>query len=254
MRSLILLLGFVAVWELLTAFHPVVDPVILPSPGAIVRAGGTLIIKQGLLLDIGVTLRRMFMALFISVALGLPIGLLLGYRRAWYQSTEGLIHAFRSIPVTALFPLLLIVIGVGEQSIITVATYPGFLIILINAASGAMLADPSRLRQGRVLGMSSWQLITQILFFEALPSVIASVRNVVSYALVLVIAIEMFVGVGRHGLGRRIFDLQSNYLIPEAYAAIAITGILGIALNLGLNRIERYFLRWRLQSDHELEN
>jgi ABC-type nitrate/sulfonate/bicarbonate transport system permease component len=253
MRSLILLLLLVTIWAGVTSIHPLVDPVILPSPVAVIRAGKSLFMGRDFLLDIGVTLRRTSIALLISVTLGLPLGLFLGYRRTWYRSFEGLIHALRSIPVTALFPLLLIVIGVGEQSIITVAAYPGVLIILVNAATGAMLADPSRFRQGRVLGMSSWQLVTQILFFEALPSVMGSVRTVVSYALVLVIAIEMFVGVGREGLGRRIFDLQSSYLIPEAYAAIAVTGALGIALNLLLNRIERYFLRWRPEAGKDLE-
>jgi ABC-type nitrate/sulfonate/bicarbonate transport system permease component len=242
---LAIVLALLAIWAIVTTILPLVDPVIVPAPLAVVRAGIDLFVNDAAAVHIGVTLRRLCIALALSIAIGVPLGLFLGYRRAAYEAIEGLVHALRSIPATALFPLLLIVVGVGEASIVTVATYPGVLIVLVNAASGAMLADRSRLRQGRVLGMSSWQIVTKVLFFEALPLIFGGVRTVVSYALVLVVAIEMFVGIGRYGLGRLIFDLQSSYRIPESYAAVAVTGVVGITLNLLLNRIERHILRWQ---------
>lgn len=246
MQRALVLVGVTILWSALTVSgKPAVDPVLLPSPISVAAAAVRLVANQGILLDIAITLRRLLLSLILSITLGLPTGLFLGSRPTLYESLEGMIHGLRSIPATALFPLLLLVLGVGEMTILAIATYPGALIIIVNAATGAMLADSSRVRQGRALGMSERQLVVQILFFEALPLVLAGIRTVVSYALVLVIAIEMFVGVGRYGLGRRIFDLQSNYLVPEVYAAIAVTAAIGIGLNWIVDVAELYLLRWR---------
>lgn len=240
--------GFLVIlWLLVTTVFNMVDPIILPSPQAVLIAGADLFLKDLLLTDSFVTLRRLGIAIFLSVAIGLPTGLLLGYYAQLYQRIESVFHALRSIPATALFPLLLIVIGVGEQSIVFVATYPGLLIVLINAANGVLLADRRRLQQAEILGMPGWQIISRVLFYESLPMVLSSLRTVVSYALVLVIAVEMFIGVGENGLGRRIFDLQSNYRIPEAYAVILLTAAIGIFLNLLVSAIEGYLLRWQIE-------
>src|SRR5437764_5324354 len=101
MRPLLLIIMLLMLWAAVTMLHPAIDPIILPSPVAVLKAAGTLIVGGGLLRDIGVTLRRTLIALSISVVLGLPLGLFLGYRRNWYRSVEGLIHALRSVPVTA---------------------------------------------------------------------------------------------------------------------------------------------------------
>ena len=235
-------------WLLLTSTSRFVDPVILPSPQSVISAGLKLAIHDTLLHDAVVTLRRLGVALLLSILIGLPVGLFLGYHARLYRNVEGIFHALRSVPATALFPLLLIVIGVGEQSIVFVATYPGLLIVLINAATGAIQADPRRVRQAEILGMSGWQIVTRVLFYESLPLVLSALRTVVSYALVLVIAIEMFIGVGESGLGRRIFDLQSSYRIPEAYAMILITALIGILLNVLVSTIEGYLLKWQPDS------
>jgi ABC-type nitrate/sulfonate/bicarbonate transport system permease component len=237
-----------AAWFLVTSTGRFVDPVILPTPQAVFSAGFRLITHDTLLHDTAVTLRRLGISLLLSVVIGLPIGLFLGYHARLYRNVEGVFHALRSVPATALFPLLLIVVGVGEQSIVFVATYPGLLIILINAATGAIHADPRRVRQAEILGMSGWQIVSRVLFYESLPLVLSALRTVVSYALVLVIAIEMFIGVGENGLGRRIFDLQSSFRIPEAYAVILLTAAVGILLNVTVTLIEGYLLRWQTEN------
>ena len=72
------------------------------------------------------------------------------------------------------------------------------------------------------------------------------------YGLALVIAVEMFIGVSEAGLGRKIFEYQSAYRIPETYAAILLTSFVGIFLNWSLTRVERYALRWHPDNRAEL--
>jgi ABC-type nitrate/sulfonate/bicarbonate transport system permease component len=241
-RALLFVAALVLLWAALTGLR-VVDPIMLASPVSVVRAVPGML-HDRLLADAGITLGRVLGALAIGCILGIPLGLYLGYRRAAYQVIESPLHALRSIPASALFPLFLIVIGVGEKSIVALAAYPSLLVILVNSVSGVTLANKRRLYQARLLGLSAFDTITDVLFYEALPNIFDGIRTSVSYALMLVIAVEMFIGLGERGLGRSIYEYQSTYRIPETYGAIIIAGVIGILLNALVTQLEHRMLRW----------
>ncbi len=240
----VLLLAWIAVTGV-----RLVDPIILPAPWSVLRAAGGML-RGRMVADVALTLGRVFAALLIAAGVGIPIGLYLGYRKRWYQMLEGPLHALRSIPASALFPLFLIVVGIGETSIVALAAYPSLLVILVNTVTGATLANKRRLYQAKLFGLSSFETITDIVFYEALPNIFDGVRTAASYSMVLVIAVEMFVGLGERGLGRAIYEYQATYRIPEAYAAVLVAGTIGILLNLGVNTLEHRMLRW-LPNAHE---
>lgn len=243
-----LCLGFL--WWATTALH-LVDPLILPTPPKVAAAMMQLLTPEGLLRDFGYTLLRVTAALAISIVVGVPVGLWLGWQRGLYRFIEGPIHALRSVPAAALFPLFLIVIGVGERSIIVLAAYNSIMVVLINTIAGALLANQRRVQQARILGVNGWRLITEVLFWEALPHILSGIRIATGYGLALIIAVEMFIGVSNLGLGRKIYDYQAAYRIPETYAAILLTGALGLGLNGLLTLLERRLLRWLPQTYEE---
>ncbi len=244
-RKTRILLSFavpVAIWAGVSALG-IVDAIILPAPWQ-VAAVLPRMLQDRLLSDIALTLGRVLGALAIACAAGVPAGLLLGYRRNIYEMIEGPLHALRSIPGSALFPLFLILIGVGETSIVALAAYPSLLVILVNAVTGAALANKRRLYQARLLGLGTLDIVSDVLFYEALPNILNGVRTAVSYSLLLVIAVEMFIGLGEQGLGRAIYQYQATYRIPETYAAIIIAGVIGILLNGVVTALEQRMLRW----------
>ena len=241
-RALLFVAALVGVWAAVTALR-LVDPIVLPSPASVARAVPRML-RERLLSDIALTLGRVLGALAIACLLGIPLGLYLGYRKGMYQVIESPLHALRSIPASALFPLFLIIIGVGEKSIVALAAYPSLLVILVNAVSGATLANKRRLYQARLLGLDTVDTITEVLFYEALPNIFDGIRTAVSYALMLVIAVEMFIGLDERGLGRGIYEYQSTYRIPETYGAIIVAGVIGILLNAVVSQIEHRMLRW----------
>jgi len=85
--------------------------------------------------------------------------------------------------------------------------------------------------------------LKDVLIYEAFPSIFAGVRTAVSYSLVLVLAVEMFIG-SEVGLGHRIYNFQATYKIPETYAAIFLAAALGVFLNALVTVSERSLLRW----------
>jgi ABC-type nitrate/sulfonate/bicarbonate transport system permease component len=229
-------------WSFVSFAH-IVDPFFLPDPFTTARVLTRLIAQGFILQDMIATLVRVFLAFGIAIAIGLPLGLLLGRLERVYRSLEFLIDFFRSTPATALFPLFLLLFGVSDTSKISVAAFSSALIIIFNSAYGVIHGKKSRIFAARLMGASRWQIFRYIIFWESLPQTVIGLRNAVSLALVVVVVTEMFIGTNA-GLGRRIIDAQITYNIAEMYAVILLTGIIGYIFNSLFVLMERRLLQW----------
>ena len=233
----LIVLWYVAVW--LRA----VDPVLLPSPTEAFRAlwkgmnGG----KLGA--DFLKTVERTTLATLIAAGMAIPLGILLGASEKFYRSVEFVIDFFRSTPASAMFPLFLVVFGVGDKTKISVAAFGAFLVILFNVAYGVMNARKTRLLAAKVMGASRLRVLTDVTLLESLPQTFIGLRNGVSLALVIVVVAEMFIG-STDGLGQRVFESQQLFAMPDMYAAIFAAGALGYGLNLLFLIVERRFVHW----------
>lgn len=161
--------------------------VILPGPAAVGNALADLARSGSLVTDLVATGARVSAGLLSALLAGVPVGLAFGYWQRLYAYLERPLHALRSVPATALFPLLLIIVGVGETAIIVMAAYPSFLIIVVNTVGGVRLANDRRVEQARAFGLGPVAVVIEVLFFEALPGILSGVRTAVSFTLVLVV-------------------------------------------------------------------
>ena len=115
--------------------------------------------------------------------------------------------------------------------------------IVFNVAYSVMNARPTRLMAARVMGASKFRIFRDVMFFESLPQTFVGLRLGVSYALVVIIVAEMFIGAS-NGMGHRIIDAQQIFELGQMYAAIIATGILGYGLNICFLIIEKNFMQW----------
>lgn len=232
----------IAVWEFAT-WMCLVDAFFLPDPWMVIKTMLDLLASGAIIGDIVATIERVGLSFMIAIAIGIPVGLMLGGSERIYRSVEFIIDFFRSIPATALFPLFLLVFGITDVSKIAVAAFASALIIIFNTAYGVMHARKSRTLAVRIMGASRTQIFRLVTFWESLPQTFIGLRSAVSLSLVIVIVTEMFIGTSV-GLGRRIIDAQITYEIPTMYAVILLTGIIGYALNLFFVLIEKRYLHW----------
>jgi NitT/TauT family transport system permease protein len=234
--------GLVALWYL-AVWARVVDPVLLPPPeaafGAMVKgmAGG----KLGY--DFWRTVERTAYAIAIAAVIAIPIGIALGSNERVYRSVEFVIDFFRSTPASAMFPLFLVIFGVGDMTKILVAAFGAALVILFNVAYGVMNARKTRLLAAKVMGATRFRVLTDVMLLESLPQTFVGLRNGVSLALVIVVVAEMFIG-SIDGLGHRVFEAQQLFEMPDMYAAIFAAGVLGYGLNLLFLLVEKRFVHW----------
>ena len=109
-----------------------------------------------------------------------------------------------------MFPLFLVLFGVGDKTKISVAAFGAALVILFNVAYGVMNARKTRLLAAKVMGASRLRVLTDVMLLESLPQTFVGLRNGVSLALVIVVVAEMFIG-STDGLGQRVFEAQQLF-------------------------------------------
>jgi NitT/TauT family transport system permease protein len=235
-------IGFVALWALIAALE-LIDPILLPSPLASAVAIWEGFVGGSLVGDTVITIRRTLLAFAISVGVCVPLGLALGSSVRVYRSLEFVIDFFRSTPASALFPLFLVILGVGESTKVAVAAFGAGLLILFNTAYGVMNARKTRQAAARVMGASPLRVMVGVTLLESLPQTLVGMRAGISFSLVIVIVAEMFIG-STDGLGQRVINAQSIFNMPEMYATIFAAGVLGYGLNLVFILIERRFVHW----------
>ena len=235
-------LGFLLLWWIVYQVK-LIDPVLLPSPGDSIKAIWDGFVGGALTNDFLITVRRTLLAFIIAVAVSVPLGIVLGSSPRVYRSVEFVIDFFRSTPASALFPLFLVILGVGEGTKIAVAAFGASLLILFNTAYGVMNARKTRQAAARVMGASKARIMLGVTLLESLPQTFVGMRAGVSFALVIVIVAEMFIG-STDGLGHRVFESQQLFAMPDMYAAIFSAGVLGYGLNLLFLMIEKRFVHW----------
>jgi len=247
-KRLEILLPFIGVIVLLvvwsvTVWMRIVDPVLLPSPVSTFKAMWAGMFHGKLGIDFLKTVERTIYSTIIAAVIAIPLGILLGSSEKLYRSVEFLIDFFRSTPASAMFPLFLVLFGVGDRTKISVAAFGAALVILFNVAYGVMNARKTRILAAKVMGASPLRVLSDVTLLESLPQTFVGLRNGVSLALVIVVVAEMFIG-SVDGLGQRVFEAQQMFDMPAMYAAIFAAGALGYGLNLLFLTIERRFVHW----------
>ncbi len=232
----------IAVWWVAYAFN-LVDANLLPSPFLTLADTWTNIVAGNMLEDFWHTFVRVSYAFAFAALAGVPIGIILGVNDKVYRSVEFIIDFFRSTPATAMFPLFLLLFGLGDFSKIAVAAFAGWLIIVFNVAYGVMNARQTRMQAAKSMGASRLRIFFDVVFFETLPQTFVGIRTGISIALVVIIVAEMFIG-ARDGLGHRIIDAQISYDLTDMYGSILVTGAMGYGLNALFLLLERYLVHW----------
>ena len=244
-KALLPLVGvaiLLAIWSFVT-WLKLVDPVLLPSPLSTFRTLWLGMVDGKLGVDFVKTVMRTIYSTAIAAVIAIPLGILLGSSEKLYRSVEFLIDFFRSTPASAMFPLFLVLFGVGDRTKISVAAFGAALVILFNVAYGVMNARKTRLLAAKAMGASRLRILIDVMLLESLPQTFVGLRNGVSLALVIVVVAEMFIG-STDGLGNRVFEAQQLFAMPDMYAAIFAAGALGYGLNLLFLLVERRFVHW----------
>lgn len=232
---------FMIVWMMMVWLQ-LFSPLLVPSPISVGKALWT-IVSDTLVDDLSITLLRLTIGFGVGMVIGIPVGLVFGFFPRVNYCFGPLIDFFRSVPVTALFPLFLLFAGMGTTAIAVIVAFSSSLVLLVNTLYGVRNCKSARLMFLRSLEASPTQVLTMVVLPESLPHVTAGIRTSVSIGLIVVIVTEMFQG-ATNGLGMRIYDANLMFRTPEMYAWIFVVGLVGFLLNSLFVYLERHLVHW----------
>lgn len=224
-------------------FARIINPLFLPAPHQVFGMLGKMAVQIVVWQDAVSTLGRITISVLISAIIGIPVGLLIGYYGWAYKSSELMLDFFRSLPALALFPLFLLVFGIGDSAKVATAVFASTLVIVLNTRYGVTQSLQIRRIVAKIIGATKIEVFLRVVFFDALPQIFVGLRTAISLAVIVIVVTEMFVGTS-FGLGHRIYESQLMYRVPEMYATIIITGLLGYALNKAIVIIENRVVHW----------
>ncbi len=238
----ILIIPFI--WFICADVLTLVNAALLPSLISVLRRFADLIGSGSIFADLGATVLRWLTGFSLGVFTGVLTGLILGLSPALMRTMQFPIEFFRAMPVTAIFPLFLIVFGIGDSSKIAMAFTPTFLLMTVNTSYGVTLAETLRRKMARVFGASSIQIFFRIVTMDALPQIFVGLRLSLSLSLVVTVVSEMFIGTD-FGLGQRVYDSYLTNSVTTLYALLIALGLLGYFANQLMMFLERKAVFWK---------
>ncbi|MFF3348420.1 ABC transporter permease [Streptomyces sp. NPDC002779] len=213
-----------------------------PPTSRIADAFGAELADSAFWSALGDTLTGWALGLAIASCAGIAAGVLISVVPYLRESTASTIEFLRPIPSVALIPLAVLLYGTELRSVLLLVVYASFWQVLIQVLYGVQDLDPVADETARSYGLGTWARIRHVLWPTALPYVMTGVRLAAAVALILAVTAELVIGAP--GLGARIAIAQNSQAVPEMYALIVVTGLLGLLINVGARTVERRALAW----------
>lgn len=192
--------------------------------------------------DIAISLQRSGIAFVAAVGLGIPLGLFMGQVRAVERALDPLLQFFRQTSALALYPVFILLLGLGEASKVFVIFWATLFPILLSTIGGVKEVDKKLIEMARTYGAGSLQIFRRVVLPASVPSIFVGLRLSATTALLLLIAAEM-IGANK-GLGFQVMNAQYNFQIPLMFAAILVLALFGLVANAALVHLQRRLCRW----------
>ncbi len=249
-RRLILLAIVVAIWQAYVTFNGV-SPLIFPSPLAVAQAfweGWT----SG---RIASATWQTLKALGLGMLIGMTVAAVLTTLATWTQVGEDVLALFTSmlnpLPAIAVLPMAIVWFGLNTTALVFVIANAVTWPIAINVSTGFRTVNPTIMMVGRNLGLRGWRMVRDVLMPAALPHTISGLKTGWAFGWRTIIAAELVFGVagGKGGLGYYINDSKTFLQIPQVFAGLVTIALIGIALEMVFNLIERRtVIRWGMKT------
>jgi nitrate/nitrite transport system permease protein len=194
---------------------------------------------QGIGWNILFSLQRVAVGFGMAAAVGIPLGFMLGRFGFLNRMVNPLIALLRPVSPLAWLPIGLLVFKSANPAAIWTIFICSIWPMIINTAVGVQRVPQDYLNVARVLNLSEWKVITQILFPAVLPYMLTGVRLSVGTAWLVIVAAEMLTG--GVGIGFWVWDEWNNLNVKHIIIAIFVIGIVGLLLEAALISIAKRF-------------
>lgn len=202
-------------------------------------------LSQSIVTDVLPSLGRMAAGFAIAVVVGLVLGVLLGRIRIVAYALGPVLQFFRALPATALVPVSIVLLGVGDVPKIMLIAFVSVFPILLNTIDGVRSIDATMEDVCLSYRLTRSQRVMWVQLHAAMPQVLAGIRVSLSMAFVVMVVTEMLAAT--NGIGYITLTAQQSFQIALMWSGLLLLGILGIIINGVFVLVERRLLRWYVQ-------
>jgi sulfonate transport system permease protein len=236
-----LLVGFLVFWQV-SAKAGWVNTSVFPPLDDIAAALWKALASGRLVGDIAISLQRSGIAFVAAVVVGIPLGLFMGQIRAVERALDPILQLFRQTSALALYPVFILLLGLGETSKVFVIFWATLFPILLATIGGVKEVDAKLIEMARTFGAARLTVFRRVVLPASVPAIFVGLRLSATTALLLLIAAEM-IGANK-GLGFQVMNAQYNFQVPLMFGAIFLLAALGLTANAVLVALQRHLCRW----------
>ena len=232
---------FILAWEIVGRLQ-LVNPLFVPPFTAVLGKTREMLVAGVLLQHMEISLFRAALGFLTAVVIGVPLGLLLG---GWFKKLQlalgPLLEIFSQTNPFVLFHIVMLFLGIGEATKVTIIAWTCVWPIVFSTISGIQNANPYLLKAGRGFGLGRLTLFYKIVLPSTAPAIFVGLRLSAGYSFFMLIAAEMMGS--SSGLGWLILNSQENYDILRIFSAAMVIALLGLAVDTAMGFAERKIIR-----------
>jgi NitT/TauT family transport system permease protein len=231
----------IGLWWAITAAR-LVAPQFLPGPLAVADALVVMIRDQDFLYHVMVSIARVWAAFLLSVAMALPLGILMSTYRIVGALNEPLIDFIRYLPVPALVPLTIIWLGIGEETKVALLWMGTFFQLVLLVADDMKRVPHEYVEIGFTLGAKPRQILKDVALPAMLPSLVDNLRITLGWCWTYLIIAEIVAS--DSGIGFVIWSARRYVKTPEVMAGIITIGLVGLLCDQAIRWAHRRWFRY----------
>jgi ABC-type nitrate/sulfonate/bicarbonate transport system permease component len=196
-------------------------------------------------MHIWVSTRRVAIAFALATALGVPLGLFLGWSRTFREYVFPVFEMLRPIPILAWVPLAILIFSGTETPVIFLTFLASFFATALNTMLGVESIDESYSRAALCLGASRWQVFRHIVLPGAMPYIFTGLQISVGVAWFSLVAAEMVSG--EYGLGYVINTSYTMVRYPTIIIGMVTLGLVGYLTSALVRVVGDRMMQWRVR-------
>ena len=217
-----------------------IDPLTMQAPHKMVQDLGAILYSGKFNKAIAKTLGNAATAFVIAITAGIAAGLVIHRLKRLRETLDPLFATYYAIPVFAFYPLLILILGLGDAPQIFIGVMLGFVAVVVNTLNGIDRVPCVLLKVARVNGMGRFETALKITLPSAAPYILTGMKFAVAYSLIGVIGAEFIMSTG--GMGYEISFAYNNFDNATMYPLILIILFVSISINMLISRWEQVLL------------
>lgn len=227
-------------WQIASGFLPSYR---LPSPASVVTAGIDMAQRGSLFPSVQISVQRVLVGFVIGSVVGLVVASIVGLSRTGSELLAPTLGAFRAVPSLAWLPLLILYVGIGENSKVALVAIGAFFPVYTTVANALRHVDRNLVEAGRAFGRSGVELLLTVQLPATVPSIVSALRLALAQSWLFLVAAELLGS--SMGLGYILSNSQTNGRIDQLFVAIILLAVFGKLTDALIGLLERHlFSRW----------